>query len=88
MVRDADCGLLIGILWQIPAGRLITRTGRRMAWVIGSGLLYRLLFLLVALVPFVFAHGRAEVTALIWVLGAFAASVSNAPATSRCTTWP
>lgn len=68
---------LIGVLWQISAGRLITRTGHRMAWVISSGLVYRLQFLMVALVPFVFAHGRAEITALIWILGAFAASVSN-----------
>ncbi len=68
---------LVGVLWQIPAGRLITRTGHRMAWVIGSGLWYRLLFLLVALVPFIFVQARAEITALIWVLGAFASSVSN-----------
>lgn len=68
---------LVGILWQIPATRLVTRTGQRMAWVIGAGLLYRLQFLLVALAPFMLVHARAEITALVWVLGAFASSISN-----------
>lgn len=68
---------LVGILWQIPAGRLITRSGGRMAWVIGSGFFYRLVFLLVALVPFAFPRTAAEITALVWVLGAFASSISN-----------
>ncbi|MGQ9490686.1 MAG: MFS transporter [Anaerolineae bacterium] len=68
---------LIAIFWQIPAGRLITRTGRRMRWVIGSGFVYRLFFLAVILVPLVFSHGRAEITTAIWVLSAFASSVSN-----------
>ncbi len=68
---------LIGVLWQIPAGRLVTRIGHRMSWVIGAGFFFRLQFLLVALAPFVFSRGRAEVTALIWVLGAVASSVSN-----------
>lgn len=68
---------LIAILWQIPAGRLMTRAGHRMRWVVGSGFLYRLFFLLVALVPFVFPHSRAEITTAIWVLSAFASSISN-----------
>lgn len=68
---------LVGILWQIPAGRLITRSGRRMAWTVGSGFLYRIFFLAVVLVPFVFPRAAAEVTALVWVLSAFASSISN-----------
>lgn len=68
---------LIGILWQIPAGRLITRSGGRMAWVVGSGFFYRVVFLLVALVPFLFSRAASEITVLVWVLGAFASSVSN-----------
>lgn len=68
---------LVGILWQMPAARLITRVGQRMVWVIGSGLLWRLTFLALALTPFVFPRAAAEVTALIWVLGALPASVSN-----------
>ncbi len=68
---------LVGILWQMPAARLITRTGRRMAWVIGSGFAWRLTFLAIALIPFVFLRASAEITALVWVLGAFASSISN-----------
>ncbi len=68
---------LIAILWQIPAGRLMTRTGQRMRWVILSGFVYRLFFLAVALVPFAFPHYRAEITVGIWTLSAFASSFSN-----------
>lgn len=68
---------LIGIFWQMPAAALMTRAGQRMKWVIVSGFFYRLTFLLVALVPFVFAAGRAEVTAAIWLLQAFPVTVSN-----------
>jgi len=68
---------LIAIVWQIPAGWLMTRTGRRMQWVIMSGFVYRLFFLAVALVPFVSPHYRAEITTGIWALSAFASSFSN-----------
>lgn len=68
---------LVAILWQIPAGRLMTRAGHRMRWVVGSGFIYRLFFLAVALAPFVFSRSRAEITTAIWVLSAFASSVSN-----------
>jgi MFS family permease len=68
---------LVGILWQLPAARLITRTGHRMRWVIGAGFYYRLMFLLVALVPFVLLQGRAQATAGLWVLQAVPSTVSN-----------
>ncbi len=68
---------LIGIFWQIPAARLLTRAGRRMRWVIGSGFGYRLIFLAVALAPFVLRSSLAEATALIWVLSALVTSISN-----------
>lgn len=68
---------LIGILWQIPAGRIVTRSGHRMGWLIGTGFGYRLQFLLVALIPFVFSRGRAEITTAAWVLGALASGMSN-----------
>lgn len=68
---------LVGVLWQMPAARLITRVGRRMAWVISSGFAWRLTFLAVALIPFVFLQARAEITALFWVVGAFSSSISN-----------
>ena len=68
---------LVAIFLQIPAGRLIQRTGRRMRWVIGSGLAYRAFFLAVALIPFFFIQGRAEATTLVWVLSACGSSFSN-----------
>ncbi len=68
---------LIAIFWQIPAGRLITRKGYRMRWTLVSGLAYRGFFLTVALIPFVIRQGRAEATALVWVLSALASSISN-----------
>jgi MFS family permease len=68
---------LVGIFWQMPAARMITRTGHRMRWVIASGFFYRLIFLLLALVPFVLLYGRAQATAAIWVLQALPVAVSN-----------
>jgi MFS family permease len=68
---------LVGILWQIPAGRIMTRFGYRMRWVIASGLVYRSFFLAVVLVPFFFPNAIAPVTAGIWILSSFASSVSN-----------
>ena len=68
---------LVGIFWQLPAVRLIMRTGHRMRWVIGAGFFYRLMFLLVALTPFILMRGRAEATAGIWVLQAIPVTISN-----------
>lgn len=68
---------LVGVLWQLPAARLMTRSGYRMRWVIGGGFLYRLMFLLVALVPFVVLNGRAQVTAILWLVQAIPSTVSN-----------
>lgn len=68
---------LIAIFWQIPAGRLITRTGHRMRWVLLSGLAYRAIFLALSLVPFFVRTATAEVTALVWVLSALVSSISN-----------
>ena len=68
---------LIAIFWQIPAGRLITRKGHRMRWVLVSGLAYRGFFLALSLIPFFIASGEAQVTALVWVLSALVSSISN-----------
>ncbi len=68
---------LIAIFWQIPAGRLITRRGHRMRWVLLSGLAYRGIFLSVSLIPFFVASVTAQATAMIWVLSAFITSISN-----------
>ncbi len=68
---------LIAIFWQIPAGRLITRKGHRMRWVLLSGLAYRGIFLSLSLIPFFFVRATAEATALVWVLSAIVTSLSN-----------
>jgi len=68
---------LVGIFWPLPAAGLITRKGHRMRWVVAGGFFYRLMFLLVALVPFFLLQGLAQATAGIWVLQAIPATVSN-----------
>lgn len=68
---------LVGVLWQFPVARILTRSGHRMRWVVGGGFFYRLMFLLVALAPFAVLNGRAEVTAALWVLQAIPSTVSN-----------
>jgi MFS family permease len=68
---------LVAIFLQIPAGRLMQRVGYRMRWAIATGLAYRLFFLTVALLPFFIMRGRAEATALVWVLSSCASSFSN-----------
>jgi MFS family permease len=68
---------LVSIFWQLPAARMITRRGHRMRWVIGAGFFYRLVFLLISLVPFIMLQGRAQATAGLWVLQAIPATVSN-----------
>ena len=68
---------LISIFWQLPAAALLRRSGRRMRWVVGVGLLYRLTFLLIVLVPFILRAWRAEATVGIWVLQAFPVALSH-----------
>jgi MFS family permease len=68
---------LVAIFWQIPAGRLMVRTGKRMSWVLWSGLVYRAIFLTIALLPFLLDRNVAQATALVWVLSAFVTAISN-----------
>ncbi len=68
---------LVAIFWQIPAGRLMVRSGKRMRWVLWSGLAYRAIFLTVALLPFLLIDNVAKATALVWVLSAFITPISN-----------
>jgi MFS family permease len=68
---------LVSIFWQLPAARMIMQRGHRMRWVIAGGFFYRLMFLLVAVVPFVLLQGSAQATAGIWVLQAIPATISN-----------
>jgi MFS family permease len=68
---------LVAIFWQIPAGRLMVRSGKRMRWVLWSGLVYRAIFLTIALLPFLLSRNVAQATALVWVLSAFVTAISN-----------
>jgi len=68
---------LVNIFWQLPAAQLMGRTGHRMRWTLRAGLLYRLFYLSVALVPFITTVGRAEWTVLLLILLAFPMSIST-----------
>lgn len=61
---------LVSIFWQLPASQLMSHTGRRMRWVLGSGFMQRFVYLLIALLPWVISAGRAELTVLLLVLQA------------------
>jgi MFS family permease len=67
---------LITILWLIPAGRIIERQRSHLRVVLVSGVLMRLAYLLVALVPLVFVAFRAEAVVAVVVLGTIPASMS------------
>jgi len=68
---------LVSIAWQLPAARMMSRAGHRRRWMIGGGLLYRLPYLLVALIPFFFPAASVQLTVLVLVLQAFALALSN-----------
>jgi MFS family permease len=67
---------LVSIFWQLPASRLLSRTGHRMRWVLGSGFMQRLVYLLIALLPLVVNTGRAELTVLLLVFQAIPVTVA------------
>lgn len=67
---------LVSIFWQLPASQLISRSGRRMRWVLGSGFVQRLIYLLIALLPLVIVAGRAELTVLLLVLQAIPVTIA------------
>jgi MFS family permease len=68
---------LVSIAWQLPAARMMARAGHRRRWFIGGGLLYRLPYLLVALIPFFFPAASIQLTVLVIILQAFALALSN-----------
>jgi MFS family permease len=57
---------LLAIVVTIPAGRFFSQRSRRMPWVTGALFVYRLGYLLVALIPWLPVAQRG--TVLIWVL--------------------
>jgi MFS family permease len=67
---------LITILWLVPAGRIIERQRGRLRLVLVTGVLMRLAYLLVALVPLVFVAFRAEAVVAVVVLGTIPASMA------------
>lgn len=67
---------LITILWLVPAGRIIERQPSRLRVVLITGVLMRLAYLLVALVPLLFVAFRAEAVVAVVVLGTIPASMS------------
>ncbi len=67
---------LVGIFWQLPASRLITRAGHRTRWMLGGGFVQRLAYLLIALAPLVIAQGLPEVTVGLLVLQAIPVTIA------------
>jgi MFS family permease len=68
---------LVSLLWQLPAGRFITQAGHRMRWVVGSLLTHRVLYLLIALLPFLLTGRLVEATVLLVILQAFPLAIAN-----------
>lgn len=51
---------LVNVVWLIPAARLIERQRKRMPLILAAGVLQRLGFLAMALMPFLLVSGRVE----------------------------
>jgi MFS family permease len=68
---------LVSIFWQIPANQWLRRSGHRMQWVLATGLLHRLAYLAVALLPFFVSTNLAALTVMILVIQAFATTLSG-----------
>jgi MFS family permease len=66
---------LLAALVSIPAGRFLEKRGGRKGWVLGSLLLHRAGYLLVALVPFLPSGWLNQGTALVFLLVAMSPSV-------------
>ena len=73
---NAEIGLLssipalLAILITVPSGQFYSRRSRRLPWIVGSLFIYRLGFLIVAMIAWLPVANRG--TALIWLLIAFA----------------
>jgi MFS family permease len=67
---------LVGIFWQLPASQLINRVGRRMRWVLGTMFLHRVIYLVIALLPFALQERLAGLTVALLVVQAVPLSVA------------
>jgi MFS family permease len=73
---------LVNIVWLIPAARIIERQRRRLPLILGSGLLQRLGYLSMALMPFLIVAGRVEALIIINTVITLPAAVINTAITS------
>lgn len=73
---------LVNIVWLIPAARIIERQRRRLPLILWAGLLQRLGYLCMALMPFLIVTGRVEALILINTLITLPAAVINTAITS------
>ncbi len=61
---------LVCILTQFPVARMLARTGKRRRWLLATSALYRLGFLVIALLPFVTRERLAELTVAVLMINA------------------
>jgi MFS family permease len=73
---------LVNVVWLIPAARIIERQRRRLPLILWSGLLQRLGYLAMALMPFLIVTGRVEALILINTLITLPAALINTAITS------
>lgn len=73
---------LVNVVWLIPAARLIEHQRRRLPLILSAGLLQRLGYLILALVPFLIVKGRVEVLILINTLITLPTGIINTSITS------
>ena len=68
---------LVGIVFSIPGSRLVEREGKPLSVLLITGLLHRLGYLLIALLPFIFATNAAEGVVFVVVLLSIPVAVAN-----------
>ncbi len=73
---------LISIFWGMPAAALMRRSGRRMDWMLRSAFLHRIVYPVIALLPFLLQGASAQpavaaLTVLALGLQAFATTLSS-----------
>lgn len=73
---------LVNVVWLIPAARLIERQRQRLPLILRAGLLQRLGYLLLALMPFLLISGRVEALIVINTLVTLPAAVISTAVTS------
>ena len=73
----ASLPALVGIVWQMPAARLVERHPHQRQLIVIHSLLHRLGFLAVAILPWVISSGRPQVLVGITTLMAVPLTVAN-----------